>query len=510
MMGSRSVVANATMHTNVDALQPCYQYDNNDVGSTAVQPAIVRFTPSTCNMRTTTMFSGVPGIPSESTRTANHDCHYTLNSTTTAATAPAMVGQDFQLMNKWSLTFSNTTGENTHLGTTRSTNLHDMTLPTTPTPTALQLQLLRSCEESASQPMLIMCENDKASLTTTTPTTASNSTTTITTTTKGLTSAGNASAIATLACDDDDDEDGGVEYNETEDTKTKSLPPHHHHHHAAPPTAARTTTTTTSNTTIPNMTSITPLMQSSPFIGPLPFFNPGAIIHIAETRSPYDVLIGKSQMSKMHVGNVAFRAYVNSRLDHYKKSTRRGFRIAVCVAITNAVFAAGGRFYAPLDRKCRGWEEADIDVARVKVGNSIRDSLKKADAGTNTADPHKFSGSTSFTEIVEFFLQEMAVMDELNNARAIPRRPPSVVIDTTPLEKSRTDGVREKSSSGGGHDSTTNSTTTASSISSPVYKLQIYSFEPRDGARVATLIKSTKKRKRDPIHETTRLQESVR
>ncbi|KAI2506520.1 hypothetical protein MHU86_7930 [Fragilaria crotonensis] len=196
-----------------------------------------------------------------------------------------MVGQDFQLMNNWSLTFSNTTGENTHLGTTRSTNLHDMTLPTTPTLTALQLQLLRSCEESASQPMLIMCENDKASLTTTTPITASNSTTTTTTTTKGLTSAGNASAIVTLACDDDDDDDGGVEYNETEDTKTKSLPPPHHH------AAAERTTTTTSNTTIPNMTSITPLMQSSPFIGPLPFFNPGAIIHVAETRSPYDVLI---------------------------------------------------------------------------------------------------------------------------------------------------------------------------------------------------------------------------
>jgi hypothetical protein len=464
-MDSRFVLANAAMHTNVDDLHLIYQYDVNDEDRRSVQPAIVRFIPSTF----TTTLCDVPVNPSEVTHSASY---YSSDPTTTAAIAHQIVWQEIEARCKSTSTFPSATGENTYMDTS-SANFHETTLPTT-TLTALQLQLLRSCEESASQPMLIMCDNDKSSLATTT--TSNNARTTTT----ALTGAGCASAIITLACDDDGDD---VDYNETF------------------PTNRHVTMPTTPHATIPIPDSITPLLHTSPTVGPvLPFFNPGNLMHIAESRRPVDVLIGKSQVSKMHVGNVAFRAFVHSRLDHYQKSTRRGFRIAACVSITNAVFAAGGRFYAPLDRKCRRWEEANVSVARIKVGNSIRDSLKKAESGTTSADFHKFSGSTSYTDIVNYFMQEMAVINELSGVCPFPQRSPPVVIDTSRWEECRTDVVKAKSSICGGHDRTT--TSASSNSPRPAYKLTIYSFVPRDGARVATLIAPSKKRKRDPTRVT--------
>ena len=196
-------------------------------------------------------------------------------------------------------------------------------------PTDLQLELLRACEENASQPMIIMCENEDSN------------------------PMENVAVINAVVCvDDDEDETTPVHINNNYMNQA---------HHARP-------IITLGAPTIPNTTTTTAHQPLIPAIGPLPFVNPGLMIRVVESRRPVDVLIGKSQTSKMHVGNVAFRAFVNSRLDLYQRCTRRGYRIGVCVAITNAVFAAGGRFYVPLDKKCRSWKEASIETARDQGG----------------------------------------------------------------------------------------------------------------------------------------------
>jgi hypothetical protein len=115
---------------------------------------------------------------------------------------------------------------------------------------------------------------------------------------------------------------------------------------------------------------------------------------VVEGRKPVDVLLGKSRRSKMHLGNVAFRALVDSRLELYNGNSRRSARIAVCIAVTNAVYAAGGSFFAPQDKKCRTWRETNVDVARVKVGHAIRDNVKKLINGVKLKTGHEFSSSS--------------------------------------------------------------------------------------------------------------------
>ena len=332
--------------------------------------------------------------------------------------------------------------------------------------TAFQLELLRSCEESSSQPMLIMCQNDDPNPN------------------------GSCPTISSVACASAKDYET-TQYNTNNNHNNSNQ--HHHLNHAAsvknafvPPTMA--------------CANDDSAQSIRPIIGPIPFLNPVHMIRIVESRRPVDVLIGKSQTSKMHVGNVAFRAFVNSRLDLYKRCTRRGYRIGVCVAITNAVFAAGGRFYVPLDQKCRTWEEADTEVARVKVGNSIRDSLKKSELGVKTTDVHTFSASTPFGDIVDFFLDEMKCVDQVSGTLAtiIPQRLPPIVIHANGKEDDTNRNATPPSlppappSPHGGRQGT------SISLHGPT----IYSFIPRDGARAATLFKkpaSGKKRKRDLV-----------
>ena len=342
-------------------------------------------------------------------------------------------------------------------------NVHN---PPTSSPTALLLELLRSCEESSSQPMLIMCQNEDPNPN------------------------GSGLMKSSEACATADEDDETAEHNNNQ----------HHPNGAA----------SVKNAFVPPTTACAnddSAQSIRPIIGPIPFLNPVLMIRIVDSRRPVDVLIGKSQTSKMHVGNVAFRAFVNSRLDLYKRCTRRGYRIGVCVAITNAVFAAGGRFYVPLDQKCRKWEEADTEVARVKVGNSIRDSLKKSELGTKTIDVHTFSASTSFGDIVDFFLDEMKCVDQVSGTLAtiIPQRLPPIVIHAngheentylqatltpTPIPRTRTQARVH------------HSTSTPILCHGP----KIYSFVPRHGTMVATLVKrsattttSSKKRKRDSV-----------
>lgn len=116
----------------------------------------------------------------------------------------------------------------------------------------------------------------------------------------------------------------------------------------------------------------------------------------------YDVLLGRSKRSAMHIGNVAFRTFIDSRLGAYTTAISRSAKIHVVVALTNDVYKAGGRFLDPKGNEL--WVKVDRQFARKKVGNSMRDAIKLANKGRGrqmTMELVHIKEDTTFAEIVD-------------------------------------------------------------------------------------------------------------
>ena len=99
----------------------------------------------------------------------------------------------------------------------------------------------------------------------------------------------------------------------------------------------------------------------------------------------HDVLLGRSQLSARHIGNIAFRALVDSRLSLYSEATTKSAKTNVVVMVTNCIYEAGGRFIFPEDQSLDLWAEVDRRYAREKVGNAIRDGVKLVNSGKKCA-----------------------------------------------------------------------------------------------------------------------------
>jgi hypothetical protein len=118
-----------------------------------------------------------------------------------------------------------------------------------------------------------------------------------------------------------------------------------------------------------------------------------------------DVLLGKDKMSQMHIGNAAFRALIDSRVDTYRFAESRSDKIHIVVSITNTIYDGGGRFLIAVGTGSETWAEVNQAYAREKVGNSIRDGVKLINKGRtrqNTAQGRfLFSDEATFLQIVE-------------------------------------------------------------------------------------------------------------
>lgn len=119
----------------------------------------------------------------------------------------------------------------------------------------------------------------------------------------------------------------------------------------------------------------------------------------------FDVLLGRTRSSKMHTGNVALRTLVAARTDLYRNSASRSAKIHVVVSLTNSVYEAGGRFLSPRDK---AWVEVGRSYAREKVGNSIRDGIKRMNKGKSplsvATSKGVFNQTSSFGEIVDLLV----------------------------------------------------------------------------------------------------------
>ena len=115
-----------------------------------------------------------------------------------------------------------------------------------------------------------------------------------------------------------------------------------------------------------------------------------------------DVLLGRSQVSAMHLGNLGFRALIESRLRIYHEATSKSAKTHIVVMVTDCVYEAGGRFLLPQYRSLELWVEVDRRYAREKVGNSLRDGVKLLNSGKKRKSGYdaKFGEAVHFASIV--------------------------------------------------------------------------------------------------------------
>mmetsp|Transcript_22607 Transcript_22607/g.42049 ORF Transcript_22607/g.42049 Transcript_22607/m.42049 type:complete len:334 (+) Transcript_22607:536-1537(+) len=86
----------------------------------------------------------------------------------------------------------------------------------------------------------------------------------------------------------------------------------------------------------------------------------------------YDVLLGRGKPKMNHVGNVAMRAIVMSKVNQYISATKQE-RIDIIEEVLLEIRASGGRFLKE-DQNMHGyWSEVDVETARQKVGIFFRD-----------------------------------------------------------------------------------------------------------------------------------------
>ena len=132
------------------------------------------------------------------------------------------------------------------------------------------------------------------------------------------------------------------------------------------------------------------------------------LLEVEEPRH-VDILLGETSRSQTHIGNVAFRALVDSKLDMYIRAPRQEAKIDIGIEITNSIYAAGGRFFMPHDQK---WKE--VDVGLEKMVTVIRDRLHlkfnpytvlRVHPTKNQATP-KFPESANFADIVDYFVRD--------------------------------------------------------------------------------------------------------
>lgn len=101
-----------------------------------------------------------------------------------------------------------------------------------------------------------------------------------------------------------------------------------------------------------------------------------------------DVLLGRGTSCSCHVGSLAFKVVVVSRLDSYQQSKSANCKTRLIKDIINTVERSGGRFLIKLVQatgKKRNryytddaelWHEVSKKDAHVKVRDTLRDCIK--------------------------------------------------------------------------------------------------------------------------------------
>ncbi|KAL3764332.1 hypothetical protein ACHAW5_003468 [Stephanodiscus triporus] len=91
---------------------------------------------------------------------------------------------------------------------------------------------------------------------------------------------------------------------------------------------------------------------------------------------PADVLDGRGGLINSHIGNVRFRALVNSRRLQYLDSTKKAEKALIAASIVAEIRSSGGRFLREFPETI-GWVEIGNERATKKAGQALREIAPK-------------------------------------------------------------------------------------------------------------------------------------
>ena len=101
----------------------------------------------------------------------------------------------------------------------------------------------------------------------------------------------------------------------------------------------------------------------------------------------HDILLGRGKASYLHMGNLRFRYWVESRVHLYDLATTKSEKKKMTREIVQLVKDSTGRF---LKDDAAGWVEVEDDVARLKVSHAFR-SLRGIKLGSTIEKEEKKS-----------------------------------------------------------------------------------------------------------------------
>lgn len=108
--------------------------------------------------------------------------------------------------------------------------------------------------------------------------------------------------------------------------------------------------------------------------------NSSTFVHSLDDIHQHDVLLGLGSVCAGHVGTIAFKAVIESRMDLYVGLKSRKAKTALTLSVLAMLQAAGSRFFR---QECRHgsdamqyWRKLNTKEARLKIRDAFRDLVK--------------------------------------------------------------------------------------------------------------------------------------
>ena len=133
-------------------------------------------------------------------------------------------------------------------------------------------------------------------------------------------------------------------------------------------------------------------------------------VHHESEIKEQDVLLGRGKCNFKHIGNMAYRMLIETRLEKYIASDSRSEKTHMVVEVVESIFESGGRFLKQEQgSSADGWFVVNKKTAREKVGHSFRDAIKAKNGVITQVEEKRgssISAKSSFSEILRYIERE--------------------------------------------------------------------------------------------------------
>lgn len=159
---------------------------------------------------------------------------------------------------------------------------------------------------------------------------------------------------------------------------------------------------------------------------------------ITTSLRPHDVLGGRGTGPNQYVGNIAFRALIDSRRAEYSSSTRHSLKRTIAHEIYTAIKGAGGRFLQQVDidigehvpLEDRMWVEVDEKKAIEKIKQGLRENRRKS---SDASQEHEANDKDMAPPQHQSFLGVRSASQMLQHPQSLSMSPHALIESKGPL-----------------------------------------------------------------------------